>query len=98
MSAHIPSVDALQSNDDSWLAAELQLAHLRSQVAVILALADRLGQFARLRGTAGLGEQLAEERERLEWRSLHAMGSPGGSRRAEYSGVFARRPSLGSAG
>jgi hypothetical protein len=52
MLAHIPSLAALESEDDDRLGAELQLARLRSQVAVVRTIADEVEHLARPRGAS----------------------------------------------
>src|ERR1019366_3634079 len=42
MPSHMPSMDALESHDDGQLNAELRLARLRSQVAVVRTTADHV--------------------------------------------------------
>jgi hypothetical protein len=90
MPAHIPSLATLESNDDSQLSAELRLARLRSQVAVVRALADHIDHFARPADSQGLGEQVIEEMARLGCRLLEAAGSMTRSSLRDESGVFAR--------
>jgi hypothetical protein len=72
MSAHLPSLAALVGADDDLLAAELRFNRLRSQVAVIRALADHVEHLARLRDSDGLTDQLIEELSRLGSRLLDA--------------------------
>ena len=94
MPAHIPSLAALESNDDVQLSAELRLARLRSQMAVIRALADHIDHLARPKDTQGLGEQVIEEMARLGCRLLEAAAWLTESPRPQDSGVF-MRPSSG---
>ncbi len=98
MLAHMPSLAALESDDDDRLGAELELARLRSQVAVIRTIADEIEHLGRPRDADGLRAQLGEERARLGCRLLAVAASPTEPPRSEDSGVFARRPSLGSTG
>jgi len=90
MLAHIPSLAALESNDDLRLAAELRLARVRSQVAVVRAIADQVEYLSRAGEAAALGDQLIEEMARLGCRLVETAGSLAGSPRCEESGVFAR--------
>src|SRR5271154_2269518 len=65
----LPRVTTLESSDDSRLAMELRLARLRTQVAVVRALADEVELLVSPNVEAtldsnperGLGEQLVEE-------------------------------------
>jgi hypothetical protein len=61
MLERVPSLSALESNDDDRLAAELRLDRLRSQAAIIRTLADHVEHLARPADADGLGEQLIEE-------------------------------------
>jgi hypothetical protein len=88
MLAHIPSLAALESNDDGRLAAELRFGRLRSQVAVVRAVADQIEHLVGLEDTSGLGEQLTDEMAQLGRRLLEAAGH------AEDSGVFERHASF----
>jgi type II secretory pathway component PulM len=72
MSTHLPSVTALESNDDDRIAAELRLARLRSQLAVVRTVADHVEQFSGAADADGLGQQLVEEIARLAARVLEA--------------------------
>lgn len=42
MSRHMPSVDALESTDDRRLDAELRLARVREQLAIVRTITDRI--------------------------------------------------------
>jgi hypothetical protein len=75
MLTYIPSLAALQSNDDGRLTAELRLARLRSQVAIIRSLADQVEHLARPENTDGLSEQLVEEMARLGCMLLETAGA-----------------------
>jgi hypothetical protein len=94
----MPSLAALESDDDDRLGAELQLARLGPQVAVVRTIADEIEHLARPSDAEGLREQLREEMARLGCRLLAVAASLSGPPRPEDSGVFARRPSLGSTG
>jgi hypothetical protein len=61
MPAHVPSLAALTSDDGTRLSAELRLAQLRSQVAVIRTLADHVEHLARWSNVDGLREQIIED-------------------------------------
>jgi len=91
MLAHIPSVATLESDDERRLARELRLARLRSQVAVVRAIADQVEHLSRAGDGDGLGEQLIEEMARLGCRLLEAAGSMAEPPSVEDSGIFARR-------
>jgi hypothetical protein len=93
MQGPIPSLAALGSGDDSWLEAELRLARLRSQVAVVRALADHVEHLSRVEGADGVGDQLIEEMARLGCRLIEAAGTMAGTQHPQDSAVFARRPS-----
>jgi hypothetical protein len=97
MLAPIPSLATLESNDDSQLAAELELARLRAQVAIVRTLADHIEHFAQPGDTGGLSEQLIEEMARLAHRLFEATTSMTRSAHAEDSGIFARFLSSDSA-
>jgi hypothetical protein len=75
MPAHIPSVAALESNEDGPLADELRLVHLRSQAAVIRTLADQVEHLSRAAEADGLGVQIVEEMARLGCRLLETAGA-----------------------
>jgi hypothetical protein len=98
MLAHIPSLATLESNDDGQLAAELELAQLRAQVAIVRTLADHIEYFARPGDTGSLSEQLIEEMARLAHRLFEATTSMTRSAHAEESGIFPRSSSSGSIG
>ena len=98
MPAHIPSLAALESNDDGPLVAELRLARLRSQAAVVRALADHVEHLSRAGEADGIGDQLIEEMARLGCRILEAAGSLARAPHVEDSGIFARAPSSPLAG
>jgi hypothetical protein len=91
MLKRVPSLSAMESNDDGRLAAELRLDRLRSQAAIIRTLADHVEHLARPADADGLGEQLIEEMARLGCRLLEAAASLTESRRSDDGGVFARR-------
>jgi hypothetical protein len=90
MLASLPTLAALESDDDVRLAAELRLGGLRSQLAVIRTLADDIEHLARPQDSDGLGEQIVEEMARLGCRLLQAAASLTKSPRSDESGVFAR--------
>jgi hypothetical protein len=88
MLGHLPSLAALESNDDGPLAAELRLARLRSQAAVVRALADHVEHLSRAADADVLGAQLVEEVARLGCRLLEAAASLPGSSRARRKRYF----------
>jgi hypothetical protein len=91
MLGSIPSPAALGSDEDGRLEAELRLGRLRSQAAVVRALADHVEHLSRAGDSDGIGDQLIEEMARLGCRLIEAAGTLAGSH-PEDSGVFARRP------
>jgi hypothetical protein len=97
MSAHLPSLDALESNDDERLRAELQLARLRSQVAVVRTIADEVEVLARPRDADGLRAQLVDEMSRLGCRLFESLASLAEPASSEESGIFARQTFLAAA-
>jgi hypothetical protein len=72
MTAHVLSVAALQSSPDGPVAANPRLVNVRSQVAVVRALADQVEQLSRVADVDGLGPQIVEEMARLGGRLLDA--------------------------
>jgi hypothetical protein len=72
MTAHILSVAALESSPDGPLAANPRLVNVRSQVAVVRALADQVEQLSRVADVDGLGPPIVEEMARLGDRLLDA--------------------------
>jgi hypothetical protein len=72
MTAHILSVAALESSPDGPLAANPRLVNVRSQVAVVRALADQVERLSRVADVDGLGTQIVEEMARLGGRLLDA--------------------------
>lgn len=94
MLTHIPSLAALESNDDSQLTSELRLARLRSQVAVIRSLADHVETLARPDDAHGLSAQIAEELCRLGRLLVQTAGALTDSPHLEHSGVFATKRSV----
>jgi hypothetical protein len=65
MHTQLPSLAALESSEDGPLLTELQLIRLRSQAAVVRALADQVEQLSRAADAEGLSLQLIEEMVRL---------------------------------
>lgn len=92
MLARIPSLQALESDDNDRLAQELRLGRLRAQVAIVRALADAVEHLARPGDTDGLGNQVIEEMARLGCRLLEAAEALPRSPCPEDSGVFALGP------
>ncbi len=88
MVKHIPSLAALESEDDGQLAAEIRLARLRSQVAIIRSLADHVEHLARPDDAEGLSQQIIEEMERTGHLLLQAVMWLSASHRIADSGVF----------
>ena len=97
MSAHMPSIHALESHDDLLLNAELRLARLRSQVAVVRTIADHVERLARPPETEGLKGQLVEEMARLGCCLVEAAAALVQRPRSEESGFFARQASFAGA-
>lgn len=96
MLTYTPALSVLQSDDDGLLTAGLELIKLRSQLAVVRALADHLEYLTRRGDAEGLGTQLVEEMARLGCQLLEAASSPSSLPPPEDSGVFLRRgPSSG---
>jgi len=60
-----PSAAILEADDDQQLSAELRLARLHAQAAVVRALADNIASCAQAEDADGLSEQLVEETVRL---------------------------------
>jgi len=76
--------------DDSLLTAELRLARLRAQVAIVRTLADHIEHFVRQADAGELSSQLIEEMARLGCRLFELAAPMTRSPRAEESGVFVR--------
>jgi hypothetical protein len=93
MLGHIPSIIALEADDDGRLVAELRLARLRSHAAVVRTLADQVEYLSRSGDADGIGDQLIEEMAQLGCRLLETAAALARSQAAEDSGVFARGPS-----
>jgi hypothetical protein len=87
----LPSVATLESSDDGQLTAELRLARLLAQVAVVGALTDHIEQLARPGDADGVSGQLIEEMARLGCRLLEAAAWMTRSPQSEDSGIFPRR-------
>lgn len=90
MTTYMPSLAALESNDDVRLAAELRLARLRMHAAVIRALADHIDRVAESGDVDDLRERLTEQKARLE------CTEAGWSPCIEDSGVFSIVPVQGN--
>jgi hypothetical protein len=90
MLAHIPSLAALESNDNCQPIPELQLGRLRAQAAVVRTLADHIEHFARPENVDGVSEQLIEEVARLGCRLFEAAAAMTMAPGPEDGGVFAR--------
>jgi hypothetical protein len=91
MPGHIPSLSSLEADDDRPLVAELRLARVRSQVALLRTLVDRAEYLALPGKTHGLDEQLVEEMARLGCRLLEAAALLAERPGADESGTFALR-------
>jgi hypothetical protein len=91
----LPSVSTLESDDEIQLTAELWLARLRTQLAVVRALADQIEVAASPRHVNGFGEQLIEEMARLGCRLFEAAAELTRTPAPEDTGVFNRRPAMG---
>ena len=91
MPTYIPSLAALESDDDAQLVAEIRLARLRSQVAIVRSLADHVEHLARPLGAEGLSQQLLEEMERTGHLLLQTVRSVCSSPPVPESGVFVSR-------
>jgi len=87
----LPSVVTLESNDDRQLSAELRLARVRTQVAVVRTLADEIELLVRRRLVDGLSEQLVEEMARLGCQLVETAAELTRVPAAEDTGVH-RRP------
>jgi hypothetical protein len=90
MPEHIPSLSSLESDDDRPLVAELRLARVRWQVAVLRTLVDRAEYLARPGETNGFDEQLVEDMARLGCRLLEAAALLAERPDSDESGIFAR--------
>jgi hypothetical protein len=88
--SYIPSLMALESDDESRLGAELRLVNLRSQAAIVRALADQAEHVSREVEVDGLARQLIEEMARLGSRLLDAAAAFRDASSVDDSGVFAR--------
>jgi hypothetical protein len=89
MPPHSPSLATLEPGDDGMARAK-HLGRLRSQVAVVRALADAVECLSRDGNAEGVSEQLIEEMARLGCRVLETAGMLVGSHHPEDSGVFER--------
>ena len=87
----LPSLATLESSDDGQLTAELRLARLRAQAALVRTLTDHIEHLVRPREADGLSWQIIEEMARLGCRLLEAAAWMKRSTRSEDSGVFIRR-------
>jgi len=88
----LPAVTTLESNDDDPPAAELRLARLRTEVAVVRTLADQIELLVSPRHAKGLSEQLIEEMARLGCLLFEAAAELMVTPAPEDTGVFSRRP------
>jgi hypothetical protein len=90
MLSHIPSLAALESNDDGRLVAELRLVGLRSQAAIVRTLADQVERLSRDAEGHEHAGQLIEEMARLGSRLLEAAAALAEAPHVDESGIFAR--------
>ncbi len=88
---NLPAVTTLESNDDDQLTAELRLARLRTEVAVVRTLADQIELLVSPRHADGLSGQLIEEMARLACLLFEAASELTRSPAPEDTGVFKRR-------
>jgi len=96
MPAHILSVAAPESSQDGPLAAEPRLVNLRSQVAVVRALADQVERVSRAADVDGLRTQIVEEMGRLGCRLLDVAEVLAEASPVEGSGIFTRMRGVAS--
>ena len=87
----LPSLVTLESSDDGQLNAELRLARLRAQAALVRTLTDNIEHLVRPGEADALRWQIIEEMARLGCRLLEAAAWMKRSTRSEDSGVFIRR-------
>jgi hypothetical protein len=92
MPAQALSVAALESSQDGPRAADARLVNLRSQAAVVRALADQAEQVSRAADVDGLGGQIVEEMAKLGCRLLDAAAELAEAPPVEESGIF---PTMG---
>jgi len=90
----LPSLASLEATDEIQLSAELNLARLRAQVAIVRALTDQVEKAVHVAEVDDLRERIVEEMARLGCRLFEAAAAMAGSRRREDSGVFLRQPAL----
>jgi hypothetical protein len=91
MTPHVLPVTLTRPVDRAPSPAEVHLGRLRSQVAVVRALADAVECLARP-GAEGMDDQLIEEMARLGCRLLESAGALAGKPRPGDSAIFERRP------
>jgi len=84
---------ALDCDQDRRLSADTRFVRVRSQAAVVRALADHVEHLSRVEDVDAVGQQLIEEMARLGFRLLEASAALIEATRTEGSGVFARYPS-----
>jgi hypothetical protein len=87
----LPGVKALESNDDHQHSAEVRLARLRTEVAVVRTLADQIELLVRPRHAEGVRDQLVEELARLGCLLFETAAELTNPPTAEDSGIFPRR-------
>jgi hypothetical protein len=96
MTANPPSNVALVSDDQGRLAAEVRLAGVRSQLAVVRALLDQIDHLTQAERADCLGEQLVEEVARLGSLLHEATKRAVVSPCPRDSGFFRREPTPGA--
>jgi hypothetical protein len=83
----LPSIDAVQSNNDARPTAGLRIAELRVQLALVRTLADHIDHLVRPRDIKAAREQLFEEMARLGCRLFETAAALAGLY-PEDMGVF----------
>jgi hypothetical protein len=86
-----PSLWALESNDEGRLVAEVGLVRIRTQAAVVRALADQIEVFVKPDRAHWLGDQLVEEAARLACGILEAAAELAKALPPEETEMFDRR-------
>ncbi len=75
--ANVLSLAALESDESPQPATGPRVVRLRTQVAVVRALADQVEHFSRTGDSRGLSEQLTQEKARLERQLLEVADTAG---------------------
>jgi hypothetical protein len=97
MPVQVLSVTPLECRHVRPLATNPRSVNLRSQVAVVRALADQVEQLSLAADADGLGTQMVEEMARLGCRLLETAAALAETAPGEGSGVFRRAGMLASA-